>query len=319
MPQVFFSDLEDRLIEAVQSAAAGLQIAVCWITHPALFRVLLAKCRAGVAVEVLVNFDNINFHPGGLDWSALEAAGARVYGYLGHGLMHHKFAVLDGRRVLTGSCNWTRAAQRDHILYIDDAALAQDFQREFERLLGQGQPLAVLRGRAPRATAFAQLFHPAVWSADDVRRRIVSRAGVWLAGLGPADHDLWQRSVAQQRHFFPCADGRFWAWQGRWDPAAFRQWLEHAGRVPRRAALRAYCLRVQAGDVVVAVQAPGRLLGVGIVGSDPEPGDASQFAFCRYVQWLTPPRETTAPVPAPRTVFQRFRGSALRMLEEFYR
>jgi len=52
---------------------------------------------------------NINFQPGGLPFAELEAAGGRVT-VVADRLMHHKFCVLDGRDVLTGSYNWTHRA-----------------------------------------------------------------------------------------------------------------------------------------------------------------------------------------------------------------
>ena len=53
-------------------------------------------------------------------------------------LLHHKFAVLDGQTVIAGSHNWSRAAARvndETLIVIDDSAIAQQFQREFDRLM----------------------------------------------------------------------------------------------------------------------------------------------------------------------------------------
>ena len=55
--------------------------------------------------------------------------------------MHHKFCILDGRDVLTGSYNWThRAAHHNEenlVLTTGDPELARHFLREFARLTGQ--------------------------------------------------------------------------------------------------------------------------------------------------------------------------------------
>lgn len=51
--------------------------------------------------------------------------------------LHHKFAVLDRQAVITGSHNWSKAAndQNDEtLLIIDNATVAAQFEREFERL-----------------------------------------------------------------------------------------------------------------------------------------------------------------------------------------
>lgn len=51
--------------------------------------------------------------------------------------LHHKFAVLDGRAVITGSHNWSKAANETNdetVLILDSPVVAAHFQREFERL-----------------------------------------------------------------------------------------------------------------------------------------------------------------------------------------
>jgi len=53
--------------------------------------------------------------------------------------LHHKFAVLDGRAVITGSHNWSKAANSTNdetVLMIDSPVVAAHFRREFERLYG---------------------------------------------------------------------------------------------------------------------------------------------------------------------------------------
>lgn len=52
-------------------------------------------------------------------------------------LLHHKFAVIDGKTVVTGSQNWSNAANRsndENLLVIDNPTVAAHFQREFDRL-----------------------------------------------------------------------------------------------------------------------------------------------------------------------------------------
>jgi phosphatidylserine/phosphatidylglycerophosphate/cardiolipin synthase-like enzyme len=51
--------------------------------------------------------------------------------------MHHKFAVFDRLRLLSGSYNWTRSAadaNHENVLVSDDARLVQPFCRAFDDL-----------------------------------------------------------------------------------------------------------------------------------------------------------------------------------------
>ncbi|MGJ5675122.1 MAG: phospholipase D-like domain-containing protein [Nostochopsis sp.] len=52
-------------------------------------------------------------------------------------LLHHKFAVIDHKTVITGSHNWTKAANNDNdetLLVIENPIVAAHYQREFDRL-----------------------------------------------------------------------------------------------------------------------------------------------------------------------------------------
>lgn len=52
-------------------------------------------------------------------------------------LLHHKFALIDNHIVITGSHNWSKAANRSNdetLLVIENSTVAAHFKREFERL-----------------------------------------------------------------------------------------------------------------------------------------------------------------------------------------
>ena len=58
-------------------------------------------------------------------------------GSSGSGLMHHKFAVIDNKTVITGSFNWSPSAAHTNdetLLVINSPQLAQHFTREMDRL-----------------------------------------------------------------------------------------------------------------------------------------------------------------------------------------
>jgi competence ComEA-like helix-hairpin-helix protein len=58
-------------------------------------------------------------------------------------LLHHKFAVIDHQIVITGSHNWSEAANYGNdetLLFIDNSVIAAHYQREFERVFKNSQP-----------------------------------------------------------------------------------------------------------------------------------------------------------------------------------
>jgi len=66
-------------------------------------------------------------------------------------ILHHKFAVIDGQVVITGSQNWSAAANHDNdetVLVVENPTVAKHFQREFDRLYDKailGVPPAITR------------------------------------------------------------------------------------------------------------------------------------------------------------------------------
>ncbi len=143
--EAFFSDaIRPVLLREIGLAKQSIHVAVAWFTDPTLFAALLERQRAGVAVALCVADDAINMKSGGLAFAELTAIGGQFYRISGT-LMHHKFCLLDGRDLITGSYNWTyRAAtenQENIVLTTGDHELARRFLTEFRVLTGQ-QPAA---------------------------------------------------------------------------------------------------------------------------------------------------------------------------------
>ncbi len=321
MHTTHFHDLSHTAAAFIGEAQRSLHIAMCWFTHLGLYQALEQRLRAGVQVSLMLNFDQVNFQPRGLDFFALQQAGGDVWGFTGPELLHHKFAVADCSRVLSGSWNWTRASHRDHLVFSDDAAVAGAFCAEFEALKDRAQPLSTLHKAAPRTVFFQQLHQPVCWSADDIRRRILNGARVWIAPFPTHAGDLWARCLREQSHIFSCKGILKSFWTGRllWDEAAFANWMHAVKplRGLRQAAL--YCRRLRIGDVLVAVRPSGVVLGAGIVGSEPEPCPSSPGDVRRYVPWLALPEEKAFADPAikaPCRTLKRYPASGLQLVEQ---
>jgi len=58
-------------------------------------------------------------------------------------LMHHKFVIVDGRVLLSGSFNWTRQAisgNQENLLALSNRRIVRLYGREFEKLWRQFDP-----------------------------------------------------------------------------------------------------------------------------------------------------------------------------------
>jgi hypothetical protein len=317
MHEATFQHCAAAVIAFINAARFNLQVAICWFTHPSIFQALLEACSRGVSVKIMINFDQVNFRAEGLNFKALENSGAAVLAYTGQALLHHKCAVADDCRVLTGSYNWTRSEQCDHVVIIQDSLLALQFARALEDTVGRCKTLAQLQNTPPKQVIFAQLHQPTLWDIQALRKNIVSGAKTWL--VVAKSKSEWHAWTTEQRHYFRVNIGKnTWDNEGTWDESNFRRWrLTTTNRPTAKRLITRYCLRVQMGDVFTAVDPSGLLLGTGIVHSHPELTAEIPPLFSRAVLWITLPQTSSEHIQLPKLpkgVIQPYRGSALALL-----
>ncbi len=184
-------NLEQMLINAINSAEKEILVAVQELSLPRIAESLVAASRQGVDVKVII--ENTYSTP----WSQqheldLSSHGRKRLqrlkveadqdqngvvspeeerksdallilqngqiawiddtedGSKGSGLMHHKFVVIDGERVITGSANFTNSGMHgdagatqtrgnvNHLISIQSPTLATIFKEEFAQMWGDG-------------------------------------------------------------------------------------------------------------------------------------------------------------------------------------
>lgn len=187
-------NLEQVIIDAIDSAQSSIEIAVQEFTLPGIAQALAQRHAQGVEVKVVLEhhyskpialrsggpgsnldaydrvkaqdlYDFIDQNQDGvlsseelatrdaltiLDQAHIDRLDDTADGSQGSGLMHHKFMVIDGQRVITGSANWTMSCIHGDFLYpdsrgnannlvvINSSSLARIFQTEFYYLWGDG-------------------------------------------------------------------------------------------------------------------------------------------------------------------------------------
>ncbi len=142
--KVYFSPVSrcrQRIIDLLDNALSAVDICVFTISDDPIAAALLGCKKRGVKVRIITDDEKINDY--GSDIKKLAAAGipVRMDNSVHH--MHHKFALFDKRRVLTGSYNWTRSVaeeNQENILVTDDKQAVIAFRDEFERLWANMEP-----------------------------------------------------------------------------------------------------------------------------------------------------------------------------------
>lgn len=136
--QAWFAPGDDclrRLRELCLGAKRSIDVCVYTISDDRLCEALVDAHLRGVAVRILS--DDHKIHDAGSDVLRLRARGVdvRLDDSVFH--MHHKFALFDGRRLASGSFNWTRSASEgneENLVVTDDIRLIRAFAGRFERL-----------------------------------------------------------------------------------------------------------------------------------------------------------------------------------------
>ncbi|MDX2038178.1 MAG: phospholipase D-like domain-containing protein [Isosphaeraceae bacterium] len=123
------------IIRLVEQSRAQLDICVFTITDDRLSTTLIEAHRRRLPIRIIT--DNEKAEDLGSDIARLEEAGIPVRVDRSPYHMHHKFAIADGKTLLTGSYNWTRGAARDNqenLIVTDEPRLIAPFARMFDRL-----------------------------------------------------------------------------------------------------------------------------------------------------------------------------------------
>ncbi|XP_035419204.1 mitochondrial cardiolipin hydrolase [Cygnus atratus] len=124
-----------RLLRHLLSARRSLELCLFAFSSPQLGRAVRLLHRRGVRVRVVTDAQYMALK--GSQIGLLRHAGIQVRHDQESGFMHHKFAIVDRKMLITGSLNWTTEAiqnNRENILIMEDAEYVQPFLEEFERI-----------------------------------------------------------------------------------------------------------------------------------------------------------------------------------------
>ncbi|XP_025909704.1 mitochondrial cardiolipin hydrolase [Nothoprocta perdicaria] len=130
-----------RLLRCLLSARRSLEICLFAFSSPQLGRAVQLLHRRGVRVRVVTDAQYMALN--GSQIGLLRHAGIPVRHDQEDGFMHHKFAIVDKKMLITGSLNWTTQAiqnNRENVLIVEDAEYVKPFLAEFERIWEEYNP-----------------------------------------------------------------------------------------------------------------------------------------------------------------------------------
>ncbi|MFH1470790.1 MAG: phospholipase D-like domain-containing protein, partial [Candidatus Micrarchaeota archaeon] len=133
---VFSPDSESEIISIIRSANKSIDVEMYLFSYGGLVDELIDAKTRGVAVRVILeprlSGDNANLatmerlRDGGIPakWATLD-----------YKLTHTKAVIIDGKKVLVGSTNWSTSAltrNREYSVLIEDENVAREFLLNFE-------------------------------------------------------------------------------------------------------------------------------------------------------------------------------------------
>jgi phosphatidylserine/phosphatidylglycerophosphate/cardiolipin synthase-like enzyme len=133
-----FSEVQTALRNLIRNAVSSIDYAVYNTSEIFIVNELIDAFNRGVRVRIVTDDETSNN-----GWSA-GVPFPIVKGNIGAGLMHNKFIIVDphlqdGSWVVTGAMNFTSNQMRrdpNHLIFIQDQALAKAYMIEFEEMWG---------------------------------------------------------------------------------------------------------------------------------------------------------------------------------------
>lgn len=136
--EVYFSpedgeDLLKKMLKLLEDAKSNIYFAQFTITHPDIAKILIKKANEGIDVKGIMEYDQIGAYS---KYPWFEIRGMNIRKDKNYYFpFHHKFFIIDGDTVITGSLNSTKAAfntNGENILIIHSAEAAQEYLRYFK-------------------------------------------------------------------------------------------------------------------------------------------------------------------------------------------
>ncbi len=128
-------NVERIILKRLEKAKTSIHFMAFSFTSAGIGEMMIKKSRSGVAVEGI--YERRGAKTGHSQYVKMKLEGIPVRLDRNRGAMHHKVIIIDGERVIMGSYNYSRNANRsndENILIIDNKKIASEYLAEFKRL-----------------------------------------------------------------------------------------------------------------------------------------------------------------------------------------
>lgn len=141
--EVYFSPkggCTDAIVRELKNAQSSVRVLAYSFTSAPIAKELLEAHRRGVDVEVVLDKSNRTDKYSSADF--LHNSGIPVFIDTAHKIQHNKVMLIDAETVITGSFNFSKAAENDNaenVLILRDAQLARAYAENYHRLRSKAE------------------------------------------------------------------------------------------------------------------------------------------------------------------------------------
>lgn len=133
--EVVFDNIEQRILKEIKDAHYAIFVSVAWFTNKKLFNALLERAKNNCYVSIIIQLDDINSQCG-IDYNQIQIGRSECFKISKDAeLLHDKFCVIDFKKIITGSYNWTYKASHnsENVVIISDPTIATQYITRFEQ------------------------------------------------------------------------------------------------------------------------------------------------------------------------------------------
>jgi phosphatidylserine/phosphatidylglycerophosphate/cardiolipin synthase-like enzyme len=130
-----------EVVDALNGATKSVLVQAYSFTSAPIAKALVDAKRRGIDVKVILDRSNRTAHYSAATF--LAHAGIPMWIDAQHAIAHNKVMIIDGKTVLTGSFNFTKAAEQqnaENLVNINDSTLAEKYAANWRKHLEHPEP-----------------------------------------------------------------------------------------------------------------------------------------------------------------------------------
>lgn len=131
------ANIREALLNEIEALAETLDLALYEITSIHLVQALIKAKERGVKIRVVTDSKRARVKTSKVNLLIKRGISVKTLGEKEKGTMNHRFAILDGKKVITGPHDWSEGSWKgnyESLLIVQDIDLADSYKKEFDRL-----------------------------------------------------------------------------------------------------------------------------------------------------------------------------------------